>query len=205
MYTDSFATGQSKMAKYRHFRRKANTQTGLSLIELIVFIIIVSVGVAGILSVMNVTVKSSADPMLRKQAQVIAESLLEEVQLQPFTYCDPDDANAATATGAFVGVNGCATTVEAMGPETAETRYAAPLFDNVNDYHGFTMSPIVDITNSPITGLAGFTAQVNISQAGAAFSLPAADVLQIDVRVFSGSTDISLTGYRFMYAPNAVP
>ncbi|MCZ7653380.1 MAG: hypothetical protein M5R42_02490 [Rhodocyclaceae bacterium] len=70
--------------------------------------------------------------------------------MMPFTFCDPDDANASTATGAFVGVNSCAATVEAMGPEAAqgETRYAALRpFDNVNDYNGFAMAGgILDIT-----------------------------------------------------------
>lgn len=180
-------------------------QSGLSLIELVMFIVIVGIAVAGVLSVMNVTTKASADPLIRKQALAIAESLLEEIELQPFTYCDPNDANAASATGAFVGVNGCATTVEAFGPEAGETRYTSPQFDNVNDYSGFSMSPIVDITNSPIAGLGAYTASVNLKQAGVTFSLPADEVLQIDVRVISGGTDITLTGYRFRYAPNAVP
>ncbi len=56
-------------------------QKGISLIELIMFIVIVSVGIAGILSVMNVTTKASADPLLRKQALAIAESLLEEIDV----------------------------------------------------------------------------------------------------------------------------
>jgi len=56
-------------------------QAGISLIELVMFIVIVSVGVVGILSVMNVTTKSSADPMIRKQALAIAESVLEEIEL----------------------------------------------------------------------------------------------------------------------------
>lgn len=180
-------------------------QAGISLVELVMFIVIVGVAVAGVLSVMNFTARHSADPVIRKQALAIAESLLEEIELQPFTYCDPDDANAANATGPFVGVNGCATTVEALGPEAGETRYTSPQFDNVNDYNGFSMSPIVDITGSPITGLGAYTASVSISQAGATFSLPVADVLQIDVKVVSGDTDITLTGYRFRYAPNAVP
>ena len=176
-------------------------QSGISLVELVMFIVIVGVAVAGVLSVMNVTTRHSADPMLRKQAQAIAESLLEEIELQPFTYCDPDDANAASAADA----TGCATTAEALGPEAGETRNTSPQFDNVNDYNGVSMSPIADITGSPIAGLDAYTASVNITQAGAAFSLPAEAVLQIDVRVVSGDTDITLTGYRFRYAPNAVP
>ena len=78
-------------------RRKS---LGLSLVELIVFIVIVSASVAGIIGVITVTTRSSADPMIHKQALAIAEAVLEEVQLLPFTYCDPDDPGAATANAA---------------------------------------------------------------------------------------------------------
>ena len=54
-------------------------QRGFTLIELIIFIVIVGVAMAGILSVFNTSVKSSADPMVRKQTIAIAESLLEEI------------------------------------------------------------------------------------------------------------------------------
>jgi Tfp pilus assembly protein PilV len=109
-------------------------QHGLTLIELIVFIVIVSVALAGVLSVLNLTARSSADPMIRKQMLAIAEGLMDEVAAQPFTWCDPDDPAAATAINAAA----CATQeVTAPGaPEAGETRggrcYA--FFDNVNDY-----------------------------------------------------------------------
>jgi type II secretory pathway pseudopilin PulG len=73
-------------------------ERGLSLVELIMFIVIVGAAVAGIIAVISRTTQSSADPMVRKQALSIAEAVLEEVRLQPFTYCDPDDPTAATAT-----------------------------------------------------------------------------------------------------------
>ena len=182
-------------------------QAGISLIELIMFIVIVSVGIAGILVVMNVTSKSSADPMVRKQALAIAEALLEEIELQPFTYCDPTDANAATATGAFVGAGGCLTTAESVGAQPAgETRTGSPQFNNVGDYGGYTMSPIVDITGAAVAGLGAYSASVGIAPAGLALGLANdGEALKIDVRVWSGSTDITLTGYRFRYAPHAVP
>ena len=52
-------------------------QRGLSLIELIMFIVIVGSALAGVLSVLNFTTKSSADPMVRKQALAIAEQIRE--------------------------------------------------------------------------------------------------------------------------------
>jgi MSHA pilin protein MshD len=80
----------------RSSRRRA--QAGFTFVELIMFIVIVGVGVAGILLAYSTAVRGSSDPLVNKQMLSIAEALLEEVQLMPFTVCDPDDANAATAT-----------------------------------------------------------------------------------------------------------
>lgn len=63
-------------------------QAGFTLMELLLFIVVVAVGMAGILMVMDVSVKSSSDPMVRKQAVALADSLLEEVLLK--AYADPD-------------------------------------------------------------------------------------------------------------------
>src|SRR2546429_9538208 len=115
---------------------------GVTLLELIVFIVIVSTAVVGILTALDVSNRLSADPMIQKQALAIAEALLEEVQLQPFTYCDPDDPQAATAQSAAVGATGCtaAASVETLGAEATppygpETRTSPTNpYDNVNDY-----------------------------------------------------------------------
>ena len=190
-------------------------QRGLTLIELVMFILIVGVAVAGILSVITYTTRHSADPMIQKQALAVAESLLEEIVLQPFTYCDPNDANATTATVAAVQAGGCATTVQGLGPFPAtESRFSADdPFDNVGDYGGggsgvagFTMNGIRDLTNTAIGGLEQYNAMVTVSDDLRGGVAAAGDVLRIDVRVTGpGSTDITLTGYRFRYAPRAVP
>lgn len=189
----------TKSTKYR--------QKGISLIELIMFIVIVSVGIAGILSVMNVTTKNSADPLLRKQALAIAESLLEEIELQPFTYCAPADDNALTAGSAA----DCAepTNSEDVLPAAARVSNTAQRdAANVADYNNFSMTQIRNISGTLIDGLAAYSVSVAINQVGDTF-VPAVaknDVLQIDVRVQGpADTDITLTGYRFRYAPNAVP
>jgi MSHA pilin protein MshD len=176
-------------------------QRGFTLIELIIFIVIVSAALAGVLSVLTQSTARSADPQLRRQALAIAESLLEEVQLMPFTFCDPDDPAVDTAASAA----GC-TTSEVMGPE-GETRSGATQFDNVNDYHGYAMaSPpgIRDITGAAVPGLGAYSASV-VVQAAALGNIPAAgDALRITVTVNGpGSTQVSLEGWRTRYAPNA--
>lgn len=194
-----------------------HNQRGVSLIELIIFIVIVSIALTGILAVMNITNRTSADPVVHKQALAIAESLLEEVELMPFTICDPDDANAANATApaqctAVGGVGG----PESMGPDTdargTETRYAAGLqFDNVNDYHNFQMTGvggIKDITGTPISSsLDGYTAKVTVAAtAFGGITAASGDALLITVTVTGqDNVPIVLEGYRTRYAPRTPP
>ena len=77
----------------------------MSLIEVVVFIVVLGIAFAGILALYNRLTSASVDPLVRKQALAIASSLLEEIELRAFTYCDPDDANVYTATGSPGG--GC--------------------------------------------------------------------------------------------------
>jgi len=180
-------------------------QRGTSLIELIMFIVIVSVALAGILLVMNVTTKGSADPLIHKQALAIAESLLEEVELMPFTFCDPDDVNAASAVSA---ADCSAVTMDqnngggALGiiPAGLETRGSATPFDNVADYAGYTMAPATDIAGNSYTG---YSATVTITRAGAVLmGVTDGAALRITVTVDGpGGTQIVLDGYRTRFSP----
>ena len=177
-------------------------QRGLSLIELLVFIVVVGVAVTGVVSVFSLNARASVDPAIRKQAMTIAESLLDEVMSKPYTYCDPDDPAADTATN----VGDCTIPEGMGGPEVAqgETRYSATNpFDNVNDYNGFTMAGINDITGAPVAGLGLYTATVQVQPAGAFNGIPAGETLLVTVTVNApGNQTLSLSGYRTRYAPN---
>lgn len=54
-------------------------QIGFTLIELIISMVIIGIGVAGILQVMTLTTAHSADPMIQHQAVAVAEAYLEEI------------------------------------------------------------------------------------------------------------------------------
>jgi MSHA pilin protein MshD len=193
---------------------------GVTLVELIVFMVIVGVALAGLFAAFDTMTKASADPQVRKQVLAIAESLMEEVQLMPFTYCDPDDPNAATTTtgtaGCTGGTNGpndeSRLVSGNLGPETAgslggaEGRYASPQFDNVSDYHGFAMGPgILNLAMANVAGLEAYSASISVTQAGLA-GIPADQALRISVTVTGpGAVSITLDGYRTRYAPNTTP
>lgn len=186
-------------------------QTGASLVELIMFIVVVGAGLVGILGVLNLNARGSADPLIEKQALAIAEAYLEEALAMPFTYCDPNDANAATATSAALGIvpTLCATTLEGIGPEAGETRgNATTPFDNVNDYNGLAGAP-ASIEGTAIAGLGAY--QVSVAVAGenlvASTATVAAAASQRVTVTVTGPANITvrLDGYRTRYAPNALP
>lgn len=179
-------------------RRRAR---GLTLIELLLFVVVIGIALSAMLGVFATSTRASADPMIRRQQLAIAESLLREVQLMPFTWCDPDlDPNAALATS-----TADCTTVENLGPDGSQTRYGpSAIFNNVNDYNGFAMSGIRDVTNTAVAGLSGYSASVAIA-ATALDTVAASDALRITVTVTApdGNT-LSLQGWRTRYAPQAL-
>lgn len=152
----------------------ARHQRGISLIELIMFIVIVSVALAGILLVLNVTTKGSADPLIHKQAIAAAESLLEEIQLQDFP--------AASGAPATVTV-------------TKDNRTD---YHTVTNYNTFSTTGIYALNDGtvPITGLENYNA--NVAVVGEALgSVAAGSAVHITVTITSPQgEDIKLDGYR---------
>lgn len=201
MYTRSSASRSLKSA-------------GFTIVELVMFIVIVGVAVAGVMLVYSTTVRGSADPLATKQMLSIAEAMLEEVELQPFTYCDPDDTQAAVATSSADCTGGTGGPNDEsklpLGPEGTESRAtAADPFDNVSDYNGFNSATISDLSGATIASLAGYGVQVSVSNSAfgpSGAEVAATDSLLITVVVTSPRGDtLSLSGYRSRYAPNGVP
>jgi MSHA pilin protein MshD len=182
------------------FSLRYRGQRGLTLIELLLFVVVVGIALAAMLQVFVTATRASADPMIRRQQLAIAESLLREVQLMPFTRCDPSDANVETAASA----SACASLPENSGPEAGQTRYGpTSFFNNVNDYAGFSMTGIRDLNNTVVPGLANYSASVAVA-AAALDTVSSTDALKITVTVTApdGST-LNLQGWRTRYAPNA--
>lgn len=192
-------------------------QHGVTLIEMIVFIVMISIAVAGILGVMSLVTAQSADPLRRKQALMIAESLMEEVQMAAFTYCDPASPNADVATSTAMCV-----IPENWGQSAPEPAGVRP-FDNVNDYvpapgtsqAAFNVGGVLSDASGTAFPASGYAATVSIRPAtlgecpsaaggrciGAAGAAADTEALLITVTVTFDGDSIVLDGYRTRYAP----
>ena len=190
-------------------------QRGLTLIELIIFIVIVGVAVVGVLGVISLNTKHSADPARRKQAMAIAEGMMEEVRSSAFTFCDITDQNLETAQSE----NDCVTK-EGFGLEPGST--GRP-YDNVSDYGSISgaVSYGGDVLFIPCTSSSspppvcphefptGYLVTVSVANDGNLGSgpdrIPSNEVLRILVTVTYGAEKVELESYRTRFAPRNLP
>lgn len=192
-------------------------QHGVTLVELLLFIVIVSIAVAGVLQVLRLNAGASADPLRRKQALLIAEALLEEVQLARYTFCDPSSSNAATATSTTACV-----IAERFGQGAGTGAGREPVgvrpYDNVNDYAAaagvalaaFDVNGVLADANGAALAVTGYRASLtlvpeNLGDIASGYSAGAVDVgevLRISVTVRFDNSALTLDGYRTRYAPN---
>ncbi len=127
----------------RNWAGVARHGRGFTLPELLLVIVVLGVGLAGILLAFQTVGRGSADAVLQRQMQALAEELIEEIQLRPYAVA----ANAAPA--------GC----------------ARDSFNDVRDYQGYASSQACTIDGAPIPALAGYAVAVQV-EAGTLAGVP---------------------------------
>jgi len=162
-------------------------QQGVTLIELILSIVIISISVVGLMTVVVRTNLNSAHPMVEYQAIAIAEAYLEEILLLPF---DEFEASGGTDTGAA---------------EVGEVRGS---YDDVNDYRALPDNLVRDINGNLIDmngdeaqDFPAYTVTVavagdgNLGPAGQLVAAANAQLVTVTVAHEAGTT-VTLRGYR---------
>jgi MSHA pilin protein MshD len=144
-------------------------ESGMTLIELVVSIVVVTIAASAVLGVLSSTAGHSADAMVLSQAVSVAEAYLEEISLKPFD--DPD------------GVGG---------------EVDRALFDDIGDYDGLVDAGAADQFGNAIAGLEDYTVAVAVVAPSAGLTgVPAGNTARIDVRVsYAPNVNVSLSAYK---------
>lgn len=157
--------------------------TGVTLIEMVIFIVIVGIAVTALMSVyINVT-RTSADPMIRIRGIELGKSMLEEILLKAYDNSTPlgggcvqFNANSRCSSGPAATAQSAA----GFGSDGSETRAT---FNDVDDYQNLAYcganvstadaactspcQPLVDDAGNDISAdYAGYAVCVRISFAG---------------------------------------
>jgi MSHA pilin protein MshD len=143
----------------------------MTLIELVMAIVIISVGLVGVMVAFTTVVKSSSDPLIHKQMLAIAEEMMEELTLKPYAAV----ANAAP-------INACARNT----------------FNDILDYNGYSAGAICDVDGTAVPALASYS--ISVSVADDAVTLNGVAAKKITVNVTHGGETMTLIGWRTGYA-----
>jgi MSHA pilin protein MshD len=144
---------------------------GMTLVELIIAMVILSIGVSGILVVYQTTTRDSANPALQKQLVAVAEGMMEEIQRMPFAPSAPTPAAGCVVRSAH---------------------------NDVRDYNGYDCNDASDMLGN--VQLTAYRVQVAVTNDAGLAPLPAADVYHIRVTVTAAGSSLSLDGWRTNYA-----
>jgi len=160
-------------------------ERGVTLIEVLVCILIVSAALGAIVNLLSVSGGYSGDPLIRRQSLAIGQALIQEIDTMPFAATDP-------RTGA----------AEGWGPEAGESRGSATTpFDDPRDYAGYSENGIVTPSGTAIAGLSQYSASVAVSQQ-AMGNIPATSGALVAVTITApGGESFTMYSFRAMYAP----
>lgn len=171
------------------YARAVRARRGFSLVELVLAIVVMGIALAAATTLFVVTTRHSADPMIQQQAQLIAESYLDEILIKRFY--DPDTGNvcpAAEGGGRSAYDNVCD-------------------YNNINGDGGAPGEAPRDQFGTAIAALSGYTVQVTVDNAASLNGTTNADgikVLRVDVTVTGpGGASVTLSGYRTNYECNS--
>jgi MSHA pilin protein MshD len=142
---------------------KSRCSQGVTLIETMVFLVVVSIALVTLLRVYNQAVVNSVDPLLQVRALELAQAQLDEILARKF------DEN--TPTG---GVPACGS----LGAAPCLGIVPDGEFDDVGDYDG-----LLDNSHP------NHTIAVSVVEAGAELALPASQARRISVSVTVGGSD----------------
>ena len=147
-------------------------QDGITLVETIVFLVVVSIALAAVVRSFTQSVQVSVDPLVRIRALDLAQAQLDEILARKF------DENTPTGGIPACGTSGAPACL-GISPDGD--------FDDVGDYNG---NPTISSTEH--------TLSVTVTEAGTEIGLSAnalARKITVNVTV-SGSDSITLTAYK---------
>lgn len=149
----------------------AKAQGGFTLMEVIVFIVVVAIAMGALLAVFNDSVVNSVDPAVRIKALEKAQATLDEILARKFDENTPTGGVPACDSLTGLPCNG-------ISPDGD--------FDDVGDYHGYA-------DNSDVR----FPLSVSVTQAGGDLGLAAARARRITVNVtMPGGGTLTLSAYK---------
>ncbi len=181
--------------------KSIHPQTGVTLVELIIAIVIISIASVALLTGLGFQTARNVDPMIQSQAQMLAKQYLSEVLSKPFFDPSADPRLSPSVSRDAADDSAADTTAR---DSNATNRL---LFDNIFEYNGFNQ-PTQELDGTAVPELAGYQISISIDDSvGLTLgtlanpgTLCPPDILRVDVTVTDPrGQQTQLSGYRTSY------
>ena len=174
-----------------HLRGYSSSRTAFSLIESTVSVLLVGILMIAALQALGASRRRESSSVDSVHAQQLADALMTEILLQ--AYQEPESGQT-----------------RAFGPETGESTGNRSLFDDVDDYAGWTSAPPNDRSGSAVPGFSDWTRSINVQWADPDSLAPTAasftGLKKITVTVTkNGKPTASLVSYRSIAWADTIP
>jgi MSHA pilin protein MshD len=125
-------------------------QAGVTLIELIISIVVISIALVAVLNSFSFSVSQSADPLWRNKSLKLAQLYLDEILARSYDETTPVGGLPTVASPSC----------SSLGPESGEDRAT---YDDVDDYNGINESPPVSLIGAIDSSYDNYRVQVTVS------------------------------------------
>lgn len=158
-------------------------QSGATLIELVMTIVIISIAVAGVVGAFSVMVGRNADPLWQTRVVTLAQIYAGEILSKKF--------DNSAGQGGEPPYSGAACNI---GPDSGETRAT---YNDVDDYNGTDDKPPRTADGSLGPEYKAYEVKVTVSCAGSQVGVANNQVKRIDIRVIApGESPALFSLYR---------
>lgn len=130
---------------------------GVTLVELVITIVIMSIALLAVVSVYSKAIERSADPLIFAKATELAQTYLDEILTKRYDEATPVGGVPAAQVASLSAT---------LGADAGETTRAD--YDDVDDFNGQTYSTQAFITGGNFTQYVNYQIAIAVSYAGTA-------------------------------------
>ena len=134
--------------------REQTKQKGMTLVEMVISIVLISIAMTAMLTVFSTSMGRSADPLWKNKSLKLAQAYLDEILSKKY------DAN--TPLGGIPAATSANISCDVAGPAGGGREN----YDTVDDYNHLSDHPPKLVTNTSMTGYGEYTVNVTVVCAG---------------------------------------
>ena len=130
--------------------KHSRPQRGMTLVEMVISIVLISIAITAVLSVFSTSMGRSSDPLWKNKSLKLAQLYLDEILSKKY--------DASTPLGGIPASTSISCDVPFGGGDRS-------LFDNVDDFNGVNDAP-PELVTGALSDYAGYRVQVVVTCAG---------------------------------------